>query len=60
MVQFSWLLEKGGRLRMLKIDEVDQYQRANPYIRTGYRDKLTYLSCVWSIFKLHNETLNIW
>ncbi len=46
--------------RLYKIDEVDEYQRSNPFIRTGYRHQLNVLSCLRSTFSLHNETVNIW
>ncbi len=46
--------------RLYKIDEVDEYQRHNPYIRSGYRHKLDWLSCLLSTFSVHNETVNIW
>ena len=31
-----------------------------PHIHNGYRDNYTYISCLWSLFQWHNETLNIW
>lgn len=31
-----------------------------PYIKNGYRDNFSYLACFLSLFKLHNESLNIW
>ncbi|CAB4067213.1 unnamed protein product [Lepeophtheirus salmonis] len=46
--------------RLYKIDEVEEYNRSNPYIRTGYRGNLDWTDCLKSIFAFHNETLNIW
>ena len=37
--------------RLLKITEVDDYQRSNPYIVTGYRDKLGVLACLKSLLR---------
>ena len=31
-----------------------------PFILHGFRPRLTFLGCLRSLFKLHNETLNIW
>lgn len=30
------------------------------YIKTGYRKQLSYYDCIYSIFYIHNETINIW
>lgn len=40
----------------------NQYSSAqdNEYIATGYRGQLTYWGTVKSLFRLHNETGNIW
>lgn len=46
--------------RLYKIDEVDEYQRHNPFIRSGYRHNLNVLACLLSTFSVHNETVNIW
>ncbi|GAA5832124.1 hypothetical protein JCM11251_004248 [Rhodosporidiobolus azoricus] len=45
---------------LLSFDQLQPWQRDNPLIRTGYR-KLTfsYLKCLRTVFKLHNETVNI-
>ena len=32
----------------------------NDFIRTGYRVHYAYRTCIASIFRLHNETTNIW
>jgi len=64
----AWLLGHGrnekkastAKLKLYKIDEVDRYQRSNPYITSGYRHRLNALDCVKSALRLHNETVNIW
>lgn len=30
------------------------------YILTGYRPKMSWSQCVWSLFYLHNQWLNVW
>jgi len=45
---------------LLKFDEAPEYQKTNPYIRTGYRSPQKYSQCLRSVLSLHNETLNIW
>ena len=47
-------------VKLLKITEVDDIYRSNPFILTGYRDKTTFLGCLKSLLVLHNETINIW
>jgi len=32
----------------------------SPAILTGYRPALTYLACLRSLLRIHNETVNIW
>jgi predicted membrane channel-forming protein YqfA (hemolysin III family) len=51
---------KAGRKPLRKINEVDHYQRSNPFIRSGYRHNLDLFSCLKSLTFLHNETVNIW
>lgn len=46
--------------RLYKIDEVDPYQRSNPFIRSGYRGSMNLIACLRSTFTFHNETVNIW
>jgi len=31
-----------------------------PYIKTGYRNKLSFRQCISSLFKVHNEIGNVW
>jgi len=45
---------------LLKYDEAPEYQRSNPYIRTGYRAPQKISQCLRSVLSLHNETMNIW
>jgi len=45
---------------LLKYDEAPEYQKTNPYIRTGYRSPQNWSQCLRSVLSLHNETLNIW
>ena len=47
-------------VKLLKITEVDEFYRSNPFILSGYRDKITYFGCLKSVLVLHNETINIW
>jgi len=53
-------VQQQAKQRLLKFDEAPEYQRFNPYIRTGYRSTNTYITCLKSLLYLHNETLNIW
>ena len=45
---------------MLHITEVEAYRRYNPYILNGYRKRLSFASCLKSVFSWHNQTMNIW
>ena len=47
-------------VKLVKIHEVDELYRSNPFILTGYRDQTTFLGCLKSVLLLHNETINIW
>lgn len=47
-------------VKLLKIHEVDDIYRSNPFILTGYRDKTSFFGCLKSVLLLHNETINIW
>eukprot|EP01128_Nolandella_sp_AFSM9_P002842 TRINITY_DN1324_c0_g1_i2.p1 TRINITY_DN1324_c0_g1~~TRINITY_DN1324_c0_g1_i2.p1 ORF type:complete len:295 (-),score=-0.43 TRINITY_DN1324_c0_g1_i2:351-1235(-) len=49
---------KGTPLR--HISEVGVAHQGNRFIHHGYRGELPLLGCLWSIFSLHNETVNIW
>eukprot|EP01133_Synstelium_polycarpum_P002606 gene2606-2992_t len=39
---------------------IPPYLQGNEFIVTGYRVNFTYALCAKSIFRMHNETLNIW
>ncbi|GAB6018514.1 hypothetical protein CHUAL_000212 [Chamberlinius hualienensis] len=45
---------------LLHFDQVPPYQKINPYIRKGYRSRLTHDLCIQSLFWWTNETVNIW
>lgn len=47
-------------LRYLHIDEVPAYIRDNEFIKSGYRWGSSYKDNWKSLFKIHNETVNIW
>ncbi|KAI9281047.1 hemolysin-III related-domain-containing protein [Sporodiniella umbellata] len=49
-----------GAQRLLFIDELPKDRRENQYILSGYRFYRSTNDCLKSLFKLHNETLNIW
>lgn len=53
---------KRRRIRLHKITDVDETtrQNSNPFILTGYRNRLGSVDCLRSLFQLHNETINIW
>ncbi|SPQ99659.1 unnamed protein product (mitochondrion) [Plasmodiophora brassicae] len=40
--------------------QVPAWLRDNPYIQGGYRVHFSWRLCLQSIFRLHNETLNVW
>jgi adiponectin receptor len=39
---------------------VPPYSVDSPLILSGYRRRLTWMECVYSIFQWHNQTVNIW
>lgn len=45
--------------KLLTVTEVPDYAK-EASITTGYRTSLDYAGCFRSIFRLHNETINIW
>ncbi|KAK9458622.1 hemolysin-III related-domain-containing protein [Lipomyces oligophaga] len=54
-------LAKSARLgRWLHYHELPVPWRENPNIRRGYRFYSSYAQCTLSMFKVHNETCNIW
>jgi len=61
----SALLQKkpAGRVDefvLLRYNECPKYLLHNEYVMTGYRVNYSLKKCILSIFKYHNETLNIW
>jgi predicted membrane channel-forming protein YqfA (hemolysin III family) len=46
--------------RLRKIHEVEEWQRFNPFILSGYRYRYTVAMCMRSLFMVHNETGNVW
>ncbi|KAK7206214.1 hemolysin-III related-domain-containing protein [Myxozyma melibiosi] len=51
---------KIARYRLITYEELPLQWRDNPYICRGYRFCATYTECILSMFKIHNETCNIW
>ena len=47
------------KFTLLSINDVPDYAKEDS-ITTGYRKQLDYRGCVLSMFRLHNETVNIW
>ena len=40
-------------------DEAPFFMQLNPFVRCGYRPYFSYLLCVKSLFRLHNEVSSI-
>ncbi|CEG67218.1 hypothetical protein RMATCC62417_03680 [Rhizopus microsporus] len=49
-----------GAQRLLLIEELPKDRRENQYVLSGYRFYRSANDCLKSLFKLHNETMNIW
>ncbi|KAG1138169.1 hypothetical protein G6F37_010862 [Rhizopus arrhizus] len=49
-----------GSKRLLLIEELPKDRRENQYVLSGYRFYQSKHDCLKSLFKLHNETMNIW
>lgn len=49
-----------GSKRLLLLEELPKDRRENEYVLSGYRFYRSTKDCLRSLFKLHNETLNIW
>jgi adiponectin receptor len=48
-------------LSLLGWDDLPSWRRDNAYILSGYRaDRNSYASSAKSVFRIHNETVNIW
>jgi adiponectin receptor len=49
-----------GSKRLLLIEELPKDRQENQYVLSGYRFYRSTKDCLKSLFKLHNETMNIW
>lgn len=49
-----------GSKRLLLIEELPKDRQENEYVLSGYRFYRNTTDCLRSLFKLHNETMNIW
>ncbi|EPY20881.1 adiponectin receptor [Strigomonas culicis] len=47
-------------LPLYRIDQIPEYLQDNRYILASYRAYYSTTACIRSIFRLHNETFNIW
>ncbi|KAE9979365.1 hypothetical protein BLS_009897 [Venturia inaequalis] len=46
---------------LIRYDELDEWRKDNDFVQTGYRKvSQGYVHSFQSIFKIHNETFNIW
>jgi len=58
----SYIEEQGPKI--ISLDDVPRFRRlfiqVHPFILNGYRIHHEIRDCFLSVFKLHNETLNIW
>ncbi|KAI8144154.1 hemolysin-III related-domain-containing protein [Fennellomyces sp. T-0311] len=62
-VHETWDIAKAavvGAQRLLQFHELPKEWQENEYVLSGYRFCKSTRQCLKSIFKLHNETLNIW
>ncbi len=41
-------------------ENIPEWQKDNNFIRTGYRVNNSFSDALWSLFAIHNETINIW
>jgi len=59
----SFIEEEEGP-KIISLDEVPMFRKlfiqVHPFILNGYRIHHEFKDCFLSVFKLHNETLNIW
>lgn len=46
---------------ILEYDQLPEWMKVDPYIKRGYRRQLdSFSDCFWSLFYVHNESVNIW
>jgi hypothetical protein len=58
--QISSLLSSATHYYLLDFHELPSFLKHNKYILTKYRRACSYAECWASIFKIHNETINVW
>ena len=56
----AWRRVRAKTAALQAFQSIPDYLRDNPYIRSGYRVDWSPKDCILSLFKVHNETLNIW
>jgi len=58
----NYVEEEGPKI--ISLDQVPLFRKlfisVHPFVLNGYRIHHTFKDCFFSMFKLHNETLNIW
>ncbi|KAI8969297.1 hemolysin-III related-domain-containing protein [Mycotypha africana] len=62
-VHDTWEVAKAlmlGSTRLLLLEELPKDRQENQYVLSGYRFYRSSRECLKSLFKIHNETLNIW
>ena len=58
--QIGALVSSSTHYHLLDFHELPAFLKHNKYILTKYRRVRTYAECWTSIFKIHNETINVW
>jgi adiponectin receptor len=57
-------IDEEKKAKIISLDKIGNYSNifiaVHPFIMHGYRIRHTFKDCLVSIFKVHNETLNIW
>lgn len=48
------------KMEMVALADAPAYSVDSPFILTGYRPQLSLAQCLGSMFRWHNQTLNIW
>ncbi|KAK9766237.1 hypothetical protein K7432_004832 [Basidiobolus ranarum] len=48
------------KYQLYRFEEIPEYLQDNPFIRTGYRTYYSYREAFGSLFRIHNETGNVW
>ncbi len=47
-------------MKLLQLEQTPAYVRDNEHVKNGYRPEMSARRACFSVFALHNETLNIW